>query len=514
MTKTILRGRFVVSDPALLPEAGIVEDAGVLVAGDTVEAVGPFEALARANADAAVLGSDRHMVIPGLINAHHHGRGLAAIRLGVLDDTLERWMLDWFAQAPLDVYLDTLHANLRMIRSGVTTVIHSGYARTPHAIEAETRAALAAYVDAGLRVAYAVGFEDRLWPVHDEDGRFLASLPAELAERTRTTFAPASAGDVDEYFALMDHLREDYGGEALVTLLCSPSWPIWCSDAFLERVAMEARRRGLGIHTHALESPLERAWYERCRGESAVVQLHNLGLLGPKTSLAHGTWLSEDDIALVAATGTSVCHNASSNLRLHNGIAPVARMLAAGVNLGIGMDSYTLNGEDDMLEEMRLVAALHRQPTGAPFSAHPQSGDVLRMATVGGARASAIEARLGTLLAGSAADAVLIDFAALSHPYLDPRVSPIDGLIALARPKHVDTVMIAGKLVLEKGRFRGVDEAGIEAQLAAVAARGPDSAHQAFAALIDELKPHIARYYETWALEPAPASFYQVNRRR
>lgn len=514
MTRTLLRGRYVVTDPSLLPDAGLIEDGGVLVAGDTVEAVGPFAALAAVHPDAVVIGSDRHMVMPGLVNAHHHGRGLASVRLGVLDDTLERWMLDWFAQAPLDVYLDTLYANLRLIRSGVTTVIHSGYARVPGRLEAETRAAIAAYADAGLRVGYAVGFEDRLSPVHDDGGRFLASLPDGLAARARAAFAPASMGEVEDYFALMDHLCEDYGDDALVTFLYSPSWPIWCSDEFLARTAMAARKNGLGVHTHALESPLERAWIERRHGESVVVRLHNLGLLGPRTSLAHGTWMSEDDIALCAATGTSVCHNASSNLRLHNGIAPVARMLAAGIAVGIGMDSYALNGDDDLWQEMRLVAALHRQPAGAPFAPYPTAADVLRMATVGGARASTIKLGLGTLLAGSAADAVLLDFDGLSRPYLDPRVPPIDALIALARPRHVETVMIAGRVVLEQGQFRGIDEAGVEEQLASIAARGFDPGQKDFAALMDDLKPHIARYYEMWPDEPRFDSFYRVNRRR
>jgi hypothetical protein len=101
----------------------------------------------------------------------------------------------------------------------------------------------------------------------------------------------------------------------------------------------------------------------------------------------------------------------------------------------------------------------------------------------------------------------------LSRPYLDPRVPPVDAFVALARPKHVETVMIAGKVVLEEGRFPGFDEAAIEEQLASVANRDPGPAQKAFASLMDALKPHIARYYEAWPAEPAFESFYRVNRR-
>ena len=129
MGTILLRGRHVVSDPAALPDGGIIDDGGVLVSGRTIEAVGSFGELSRAHPDAEVIGSGSHLVIPGLVNAHDHGRGLAGNRLGVRDGYLEPWLFEYWRQHPLDCYLDTLYSVIRQLRSGVTTVLHLGYTR-------------------------------------------------------------------------------------------------------------------------------------------------------------------------------------------------------------------------------------------------------------------------------------------------------------------------------------------------------------------------------------------------
>ncbi|MGH6954763.1 MAG: amidohydrolase family protein, partial [Alphaproteobacteria bacterium] len=230
MPDSLLRGRYVVSDPRRLPDEGLVEDGAVLVSGESVTAVGPFAALRRENREATVIGSGRHLVMPGLVNAHSHGRGLAALRLGVLDDYLERWLLDWLAMRPLDLYLDTLYAAMRMVRSGVTAVIHSGYARQAGRTEAETRDSLRAYRAAGVRVAYALGIEDRPSAVHGDQESFLAALPRALAERVAAAFAPTSEAAIEEYFDLMGRLQAEHERDPRVALLYGPSWPVWCSD--------------------------------------------------------------------------------------------------------------------------------------------------------------------------------------------------------------------------------------------------------------------------------------------
>ncbi|MGH6953889.1 MAG: amidohydrolase family protein, partial [Alphaproteobacteria bacterium] len=263
----------------------------------------------------------------------------------------------------------------------------------------------------------------------------------------------------------------------------------------------------------ALESPFERAFWDRRRGRSVVEHLADIGLLGPRTSLAHGTWATERDIEICARTGTTVCHNPSSNLRLRNGIAPVARMLEAGVNVAIGIDSYGLSSGDDMLEEMRLAGALARLPPRRRFRRAPDSFDVLRMASVNGAKATTLARASGTLVAGGAADAVLIDLEALSRPYLDERVHVVDALVSLGRPEHVDSVMIAGRLVLSGGRFVTLDEESVARELAAVAKAGLTPAVGELASLARDLRPHLTRYYDERASGDGASPYYAINSR-
>ena len=135
---------------------------------------------------------------------------------------------------------------------------------------------------------------------------------------------------------------------------------------------------------HCLESPYQREFGFASYGKSTVEHLHELGMLGPDVSLGHAVWLKDRDMEICAETGTSVCHNASSNLRLRVGILPAARMLEKGVNVSIGMDGTTLNDDEDMLQELRLVSKLHRAPRGLEYTACPTPFDVLTMGTVNG----------------------------------------------------------------------------------------------------------------------------------
>ena len=512
-TRKLVRGRYVVSDPSLLPAHGMLEDAALLLEGGTVKETGPWRTLVERYPDAAIYGSERHLVLPGFVNAHHHGRGLSGVQLGIADDALERWLLDYWRMPPLDLYLDTLYANLRMIRSGVTSVIHSSYAREWGAIEAETGDALRAYADAGLRVAYAVGFEDRVRLVFGDQAAFLASLPGTLAQRARALLQPVDEAETERYFALVAALRERSAGNPALRVLHGPSWHVWCSRRLLERVAEDARDGDLGIHLHVLESPLERDHARRTYGTDCVSYLEALGVHGPKVSFAHGTWLSESDIERCAASGTSVCHNPSSNLRLRNGIAPVARMIERGVNVAIGMDSWGVHSDDDILSEARLTAMLHRLPSRRRFRACPDPFDLLRMLTVNGAHAATFAEGHARLRPGSPADLVILDFDRMTGPCLDDSVHPVAAFAHLARREHIDTVIAGGEPLFHEGRFTRVDEAALERELAGVAAASPSPAFQAFSQTLGELRPHLNRHYADWPAGEAAEPFYTVNGR-
>jgi cytosine/adenosine deaminase-related metal-dependent hydrolase len=173
------------------------------------------------------------------------------------------------------------------------------------------------------------------------------------------------------------------------------------------------------------------------------------------------------------------------------------------------MDGTTLNDDEDMLQELRLVAKLHRAPRGLEHTPCPTSVDVLRMATVNGARSVTMESQIGKLEPGRKADVVLIEDA-FARPYLDPRTELVDAILYRARGLDVDTVLIDGEVVLRGGQFTRVDEEEVLRGLAASAAADPDAKTKRWHEALQELRPHVARFYERWDT-PAYEPCYTVN---
>jgi 5-methylthioadenosine/S-adenosylhomocysteine deaminase len=507
----LIRGLYVITDPARLPSGGLVKDGAVAVEGDEVVATGRHAELRARYPEAEELGSDRHLVMPGLVNTHHHGQGLSTIQMGVRDDLLELWLADYWAwMKPLDAYLDTLYGDLKLIRAGVTTVLHAGYTREPGNAREEAFASLKAHADAGVRVAFGLQARDQNSFAYEPDEVFMRGLSSELARRLRAALAEFPPFSTEDYFGLVDDLFAAYGGHPRVTLLLCPSGPQWCSDALLQRLRKVATSYGAGLHLHSLESPYQREFGRRHYGTDTVEHLHGLGILGPDVSLAHAVWMTEREMEICAATGTSVCHNASSNLRLRCGVLPAALLLEKGVNVSIGMDGMGLNDDDDMLQELRLVARLHGLPRRLERLPCPTSADVLRMATVNGARSTTIGSSIGTLAPGAKADVVLLDLDAVAGAYLDPRTDVVDALVYRARGTHVDTVLVAGEVLLRDGRFTKLDEDEIVARLAENAAAAPTPHVARLLAVLDELRPHVHRLFTGWP-EPDFQPAYVVD---
>src|SRR5207248_10355111 len=169
------------------------------------------------------------------------------------------------------------------------------------------------------------------------------------------------------------------------------------------------------------------AYAQRRTGTTAVQYLADLGLLGPQLTIGHGVWLTDADIDLVASTGTMVCHNASSNLRLRSGVAPLNPLLARGVRVALGLDEAGINDDRDMLQEMRLVLRAHRVP--GIGDEVPTMAQVFRMASIGGARTTGFGELIGTIAEGKAADLSLIDWKQISYPYLDDEMPMLDAVI-------------------------------------------------------------------------------------
>ena len=503
----LLQGVSAVGEPRLIRDGALVHEDGAIVA------VGPYAELAPRYAGAEILGSDRHLVLPGLINAHHHGRGLSPVQLGVPDDALESWLLGAYEQVPADRYLDTLYCNLRLIESGVTTVIHSHSLFNAADFDTEMEAMVQAYRGAGLRAVFALRARNQNFLAYGDDDGFIASLPEVLRPAVRDLVAPGRMSD-DDFFATFDRVFRRYQSDRFRVFL-GPLAPQWCSDAILRRIVHAAEEYDTGIHTHLLETRYQRVYGRRTYGHGLVPHLRDIGFLGPRISFAHTVWLTSEDIGILAEAGSHCCHNPGSNLRLRSGVAPVLRMLEAGLNVALGMDSHGLNDDDDMWQEMRLCHRLHRPP-GIEQAVLP-AARLFHLATAAGAKAALWEGQIGRLEPGKRADVVLLDLEAAGFPYTDPRIDPLELAVTRARREHVSAVLIDGQTVFRDGRHYGpsgepLDLQEVGRQLArSVEERAGALEHVSRRELVRLLRPHLERYYRAWQEPLTPHYVYNAR---
>jgi cytosine/adenosine deaminase-related metal-dependent hydrolase len=270
----------------------------------------------------------------------------------------------------------------------------------------------------------------------------------------------------------------------------------------MQRIAEQAAAYDCGVQTHVTESFYEKLHGLRSHGRPIVQHLHELGVLSPRFSIAHGVWLSEKEIDILAETGAAISHNPSSNLRLRAGIAPLNALLAAGVTTALGMDGTTLNDDDDMFTEMRLALRLHRTPR--LHTPAPAPCDVFRMATAGGAELLRKDRELGRLAPGYLADIIVLDTERLSWPWIAPECDPRELLLMRAKADDVRTVLVGGEVVWNDGRPTRFDIDAAARELAGALKTTPFPQRQA--ELIERLRPYIEGYYGAW--EAAPLTPY------
>jgi cytosine/adenosine deaminase-related metal-dependent hydrolase len=488
-----------VADGAVLQEDGVIAETGT------------YRELSRKHPNVPVIGSGAEILLPGFVNGHHH-IGLTPVQLGSPDMPLELWFVTRMVMRRVDVYLDTLYSAFEMIASGVTTVQHlhgwlpGGLAQ----VEEGADTAIRAYEDIGMRVSYSFALRDQNRLVYQRDADFVASLPAALQGPVERWYDRLKL-TLDDSIALFESLHERHHNKRRVKIQLAPGNLHWCSDVALERLSDTARRYGVPLHMHLLETAYQKEYARRRGGGSAVEYIARFGLLGPQMTLGHGVWLTADDIARLAESGTSVCHNCSSNFRLRSGVAALNALEAAGINTAIGIDEAGINDDRDMLQEMRMVLRAHRVP--GMDDAVPTPAQVFRMATVGGARTTAFGDRIGALEVGRAADMVLIDWHGIAYPYLDPETPLLDAVLQRAKAGAVKTVLCDGEVIYEGGRFTRVDR---EAALRALhedlqRALADDEVERRH--LAKALLPHVRAFYADYFDAARHDPFYRPNSR-
>jgi 5-methylthioadenosine/S-adenosylhomocysteine deaminase len=409
------------ADLVLLPQwvvpvesEGTLCDHAVVVQDGQILDVLPAEAAQARYVAAQTLVLPGHALIPGLVNLHGH----AAMSLfrGYADDVpLMAWLNThiWPAEKKhvSDAFVrdGTLLAAAEMLAGGITCCNDMYFF---------PRAAGEALLQAGMRATL---------------GMIVLEFPS------------AYAVDADDYLAKGLAIRDELKEEPLLSFAFAPHAPYTVSDATFSRIGTLAEQLGLPIHTHIHETLDETRDSLKQYGLRPLERLARLGLLGPNFIGVHAVHVNEAEIESLAEHGCHVAHCPSSNLKLASGIAPLARLTKAGVNVGFGTDGAASNNRLDLFTEMRLAALLAKGASGD--AAALPAGAALRAATLDGARALNLDSRIGSIAPGKRADLVAVDLRGLSSM---PLFDPVSHLVYVAGREDVTHVWVDGRLKLKE----------------------------------------------------------------
>jgi len=403
----------------------VIADGAVAVAAGRIVAVGPRRNLSRRYRARRSIEAPGHLVLPGLVNAHTHV-AMTLLR-GIKDDQdLMTWLTKYVFPiearfvSPEFVRAGALLACWEMIASGTTTFA-DGYF-----------------------------FEEEVARAADETG--LRAIPGQGILDVPTPDAQNGA----EGLSRAEKFLADWKGHARVTPALCPHSCYTVGPKTFRRTRELAARFGAPVMTHLAESAAELALVRERFATTPVRYLAGLGVLDASLTAAHCVAVDEEEIGLLAGTKVGVVHCVESNMKLACGVAPVAKMLAAGVAVGMGTDGAASNNDLDLFGEMGSVARLHKvhslDPTAMPARA------VVRMAAAGSAAALHMEREIGSLEVGKRADLIVVDVAA---PNAVPLYDPYSYLVYAARADAVQTVLVEGQVLMEKRRLKTLDTEAI-----------------------------------------------------
>jgi cytosine/adenosine deaminase-related metal-dependent hydrolase len=427
----------------------LIRDALVLPGGGNWEAQradiliedGRISALGSGLAGSPVIDASSLLAVPGFVNAHYHSP-LSILR-GTADG-LSHPAFMWQNQADTagrtahEVYVSALLGAVEMLTSG-TTAVMDHFPEQGFPLE-HVDAVARAYREAGMRAAIALRVFDEAYDDIVPPGGLPRGFPD-----------PLVAAPLADTMALLEEAVSKHDAD-LLRVFPAPSNPSRCSDALLLKCEELARRRGLGVHTHLLETEIQTRIARERYGTTMVRHMERLDLLSPRLSCAHTIWIDEDDIALLAARGVTVVHNPESNLKVGAGFMPLPAMRRHGLRVALGTDGASTNDNLVLHEAMRLAITLHRPREERASWA--RAGDALEMATTAGAAALQCQQTVGRIAVGQSADLVLYD---LSRPRWTPCNDPAQQLVFAENGDSVHTVLVAGRVVVENAQVKGVD---------------------------------------------------------
>ena len=476
----------------VLDAAGWLGAVDVLVAGGAIAAIG--QPGMEAPEGALAVDARRRLLHPGLVNAHTHGHGNMSKSAG------DRWTLELLLAAGPHLsglvaaehkQLSALIGAAEMVLKGCTAA-YDLFMEFPGPTPDGIAAVAEAYQTVGMRAVVAPMVADLSF--YEAIPGLMEALPPWL--RAGTPRLPPWQQAIAAMRTILTEWRFDR--DRLRPAL-APTIPLHCRDVFLAACRDLASEFGVGIHTHIAESKIQVVAGAQRYRTSLTAHMERMGLLGPRFTAAHGVWLDGEDIKRLAAHGASVAHNPASNMRLGNGIADIAGMFAAGLNVVIGTDAATCSDNLNMYAAMHFAAAgAHvRGPDPAEW---PPAEKIFAAATVGSAQALGFE-RIGRIAPGYQADIVFLD---LDAPTLIPLNAPLNQLVFGEDGTSVDSVMVGGRFVVRGKKLLTVDLAKLADRAAALRAEMDAKAAPALrrfecvAPIVADFCPTLAR--TTWPI--------------
>ena len=437
--------------------ATVTVDAGIIRAIDTSDSArvsGPDTAGTRE------IDASGKLLMPGLINGHFHS-SVNHLK-GSLDSLpLEIFMLfespsDGVAASERAVYLRTMLGALEMIRGGVTAVLDDAFF-VPSPSAALIDAVMQAYADSGMRAVLALDQPDV--PEIDKLPYLGELLPAELRARAAAP-APMDAGALLEcYQHLLHRWHDQAGGRLRAAVSCSA--PQRVTRRYFAALDELSAQLGLPFYIHILETKLQRVLgEERYGGRSLIRYVHEAGHLSERLNIIHAIWIDEADMDLIAAAGCVIAHNPISNLRLGSGVMPFRKLRARGIPICLGSDEAIADDAISMWSVAKLAGLIHNI-ADADYERWPRAHEILQCLIGGGARAMRHPRPLGQIAVGQQADLVLIDLDTLAFTPLNDLQRQ---LVYCENGTSVRMTMVAGEIIYENGRVRGIDEAAIRAE--------------------------------------------------
>jgi 5-methylthioadenosine/S-adenosylhomocysteine deaminase len=410
--------------------------------------------------EAQVIQAQGKLVLPGFVNAHYHSYDVLA--KGLLEDMpFDIWALHsqpaYFGRrSKAEIRARTLLGALECLQNGITTIqdMNSLVPQDEETLDT----ILGAYEEIGIRVVFSIAIRD----IGALD--IAPFLPPDVPESVMTLVRGVPKDPREEIAFVERQLKRLTPLPPRMTWGLSPSGPQRSSRALLEGVADLSRRHELPVFTHVYETKAQtakaREIYGGAHGGSMIRHLADVGLLTPRTTIAHGVWLTQDEIALMAEHGSGVAHNPVSNLKLKSGIAPMRAAMQAGVNIALGCDNCSCGDCQNMFQAMKmfclLAAITDPNPTGV------RAADAIRAATLGGARAMKLDGEVGAIEPGMKADLVIVDLAEVVY---QPLNSVARQLVFGESGRGVETTIVDGRIVVRDRRVLTIDDTALRSEL-------------------------------------------------